>query len=346
MHSTVQNSCVMEKIKINKSLKKPIYQQIFDWVIEGIHNGIYETNTQLQSINEIATENQLARETVVKAFRLLQEKGIVKAVHGKGFFIASKKTQAVHHIFLLFDTLSPYKEVLYEAIHKEFGENAVIDIYFHHFNPKAFKSLVKEAAGNYTSYLVLPFDTAEITEMLEPIPTERLYLLDRKPRFYKNEFQGVYQDFNHDIKEALSKLKNRITVYKKLILVYHDAITQLPLELLEGFKEFCQQQKIEYGIIQEPITGSDIKKHTAYISIGDKDLVKLVETAQSHSWEIGTDIGIISYNDTPLKKVVANGITVISSNFEKMGCDIAQMVLNHEKKSIANPASLINRRSF
>lgn len=336
----------MQKIKINKSIKQPIYQQIFDWVIDGINNGVYDTNAQLPSINTIATENQLARETVVKAFRLLQEKGIVKAVHGKGFFIASKKIQAVHHIFLLFDTLSPYKEILYEAIHKEFGENAVIDIYFHHFNPKAFKSLVKEAAGNYTSYLVLPFDTPEITEMLEPIPTDKLYMLDRKTKFYKNQFQGVYQDFNHDIKEALSKLKDKITTYKELVLIYHDAITQLPMELMEGFEEFCLQNKIQYDIIKEPLKKSDIEKHTAYVSIGDKDLVKLVETANSWNWEIGTDIGIISYNDTPLKKVVAKGITVISTNFEKMGSNIAKMVMNNEKKSIANPASLIDRKSF
>jgi DNA-binding transcriptional regulator YhcF (GntR family) len=336
----------LDTIKINKSFKKPIYQQIFDWVIDGINKGIFTTDYQLPSINQIASDNQLARETVVKAFKLLQEKGIVKAIHGKGFFIASNKVKSAHHIFLLFDTLSAYKEVLYEAIQEQFGQEVSIDIYFHHFNPKTFENLIKEAAGNYTAYIVLPFDSPKITEMLEPIPPEKLFLLDRWPRFYKNQYHGVYQDFYNDIIKALTPLISKTESYNKLVLVFRDLLTELPQELLEGFEEFCYQNKIEYEVFKKALRKTQIKKNVAYFTIDDSDLVKLVEHAKSRKWKIGRDIGIISYNDTPLKKVVAGGITVISTSFEKMGHSIAQLVIDNKKECIANSGSLIDRGSF
>ena len=42
-------------------------------------------------------------------------------------------------------------------------------------------------------------------------------------------------------------------------------------------------------------------------------------TRKAIKLEIGTDIGIISYNYTALKQIAANGITTISTNFKDMG---------------------------
>lgn len=336
----------MTKLKIDKNLKKPVYQQICDWVYLGINSKNFIPGYHLPSINQIAEENSLARETVVKAFRILREKGIVQSVHGKGFFIVSEKTNFSHHVFLLLDTLSAYKEVMFEAIQKTFGNDAVIDIYFHHFNPKTFKNLINEAAGNYTSYLVLPFDNKQITEMLQPVPEEKLYLLDRWPRFYKNPFVGVYQDFYNDVINALSSVVEKVALYKKVVLIFRDALTDVPTELLEGFEAFCYENRIDYEAIRNSFTKDKIKRNVAYLTIDDNDLVKVLEVSLAKKWKIGKDIGIISYNDTPLKKVVANGISVISTNFEKMGKKVAKMVLSGERNCMANAGNFIDRGSL
>lgn len=65
--------------------------------------------------------------------------------------------------------------------------------------------------------------------------------------------------------------------------------------------------------------------------IWDRDLVKVVKAAQEVNLEIGMDIGIISYNDTPLKKVVANGITTISTDFVAMDKTLAQLVMSKKQ---------------
>ena len=51
--------------------------------------------------------------------------------------------------------------------------------------------------------------------------------------------------------------------------------------------------------------------------------------------------GIISYKETPLKKVVENGITTISTDFRAMGKIIAQMILEGKKEQIENKCYLI-----
>jgi DNA-binding LacI/PurR family transcriptional regulator len=74
--------------------------------------------------------------------------------------------------------------------------------------------------------------------------------------------------------------------------------------------------------------------------------VQVIEQSKKQKLILGTDFGIISYNDIPLKKVVENGITTISTNFSEMGKHLATMVLNSQKKQIENPSELIIRNSL
>jgi len=62
--------------------------------------------------------------------------------------------------------------------------------------------------------------------------------------------------------------------------------------------------------------------------------------------KIGKDIGLISFNDTPLKRVVNKGITTISTDFRKMGEEIANMVINQKREKIENPFNYIERKSL
>jgi DNA-binding LacI/PurR family transcriptional regulator len=61
---------------------------------------------------------------------------------------------------------------------------------------------------------------------------------------------------------------------------------------------------------------------------------------------LGLDFGIISYNETPLKKVVENGITTISTDFNEMGKQLAEMILENKKVQIENKNNLIIRNSL
>jgi len=332
-------------IQVDRFSKTPKYIQINESIIDAIKSGKLAKGSKLPSINNICSENLLARETVVKAFNQLKEKGIITSVHGKGFFISSTNTKTVNRIFVLFDTFTSYKETLFYSIKEAFGSNTILDIYFHHFNYEVFKNTIATHIGNYTNYIILPIDHIKISSALTPIPKEKLYLLDIKPNYLKSQFVGIYQDFEQDVIETLASIENQIKKYKSITLIFRNTITNPPKELENGFVKFCSDHKISYDISYERMS-DDIKIGQSYIVIDDADLVKLVEAAQFKGYEIGKDVGIISYNDTPLKKVVGKGISVISTDFTLMGKQIAEMIHTRNRKAIRNKTTFVDRGSF
>ncbi|MFC5282754.1 substrate-binding domain-containing protein [Pedobacter alpinus] len=62
----------------------------------------------------------------------------------------------------------------------------------------------------------------------------------------------------------------------------------------------------------------------------EDDLVILIEKIIQLNLKIGKDVGVISYNETPLKKLLLNGITTISTDFKGMGLMAAEMIKNQE----------------
>jgi DNA-binding transcriptional regulator YhcF (GntR family) len=334
------------QIGIDKSLKIPIYQQITDRIIHGIESGTIQIGEMLPSINQVARDNGVARETVVKSFSVLQERGIVRAVHGKGFFVMTKSIDIRNRVFLLFDTFSAYKQTFYKALRDSLGPNSIVDLFFHHFNPKIFKKLLRDAVGNYTHYIVLPFDYPEIADYLRYVPQARLCLTDRYPAYLKSGYSAVYQKFDDDIFLSLTTAGPLVKKYNCLTLVFCDTITQVPAELKEGFERFCRQNGVNYRISSGISVNQIVGRGESFLIIDDDDLVRLVEIANDRKLVIGQDIGIISYNETPLKKVVGNGISVISTDFKKMGETTAAMILNNEWACIQNPCRFIDRGSF
>jgi DNA-binding LacI/PurR family transcriptional regulator len=60
----------------------------------------------------------------------------------------------------------------------------------------------------------------------------------------------------------------------------------------------------------------------------------------------GQDIGIVSYNESPFKEIIADGITTITTDFNQMGQSIIEMIFNNSTKHIENPSKLIIRNSI
>ena len=84
----------------------------------------------------------------------------------------------------------------------------------------------------------------------------------------------------------------------------------------------------------------------AFINLMEDDLVILLGKIQGTDLKVGEDIGIISYNETPWKRFMLNGITTISSDFKKMGEMSADLVLNNSKEQKEVPFSLTLRNSL
>jgi DNA-binding LacI/PurR family transcriptional regulator len=78
----------------------------------------------------------------------------------------------------------------------------------------------------------------------------------------------------------------------------------------------------------------------------EDDLVELIEKIIGDNLQPGKEIGVISYNETPLKKIILNGITTISTNFKLMGEKAAEMILDNNKEHVAIPFFVTERNSL
>ena len=323
----------------------PKYKQLINSLLEAIEAGIIQKGDRLPSINAICKEFSLSRDTVLVAFNELKARGVISSVPGKGYYVESTVTQFKHKIFLLFDELNAFKEVLYNSFLENLKAQAVVDIYFHHFNRQVFKDLIEASMGHYTSYVIMPAKFNDAHSILKQLPKDKVYILDQTNAVLKKHYPSVHQNFEKDMLNALDSGLEELKKYKKLFLVFPGG--KEPLGQMKGFNKFCDNHKDQWeSEVISSLENHQIQKGEVYIVPSDKDLVFLVKVAKSQNLELGVDLGIISYNDTPLKEVVADGITTISTDFVGMGQQLAEMVLNKQNSQIENHSFMVFRKSL
>ena len=106
------------------------------------------------------------------------------------------------------------------------------------------------------------------------------------------------------------------------------------------------EHNFQYEVLNEIGSNTNINAKEAYIVIEETDLANLIKQARTKGLKIGKDVGIISYNETPLKEILLDGITVISTDHNKMGELAAQLILTNKKEKIKNPFVMIRRKSL
>jgi len=99
---------------------------------------------------------------------------------------------------------------------------------------------------------------------------------------------------------------------------------------LNYFNKFCTDYTIKHRVILNP-EDFKIKKGGLYFLVSDRTLAGFLDQCEEKGFEPGKQVGVISYNETPMKKYVKNGITVISTNFELMGQMAARFVETGKK---------------
>jgi DNA-binding transcriptional regulator YhcF (GntR family) len=332
----------MKIISIQNNLGVPKYRQIISSVEKAIEDESLQKGDKLPSVNKVCLEFSLSRDTVLQAYEELKKRGIIYAIPGKGYYVKSVEVTIKQRIFLLFDELNIFKEDLYNSFLENIGSNAQVDIFFHHFNVPVFQKHINDSNGNYTKYIIMPTNLAEAAAVIKTLPVNEVYILDQTNPDLKS-FPAVYQNFAKDIYNGLLKGKSKLNKYKKLIMIFPGSVEPLGMKI--GFENFCNDFAFDYEIITD-FKNREINKGEVYIIPSDRDLVSVIEKAKMQKLQLGSDYGIISYNETPLKKVVENGITTISTNFEVMGKILAQMILKGKKEQIENKSDLIIRNSL
>jgi DNA-binding transcriptional regulator YhcF (GntR family) len=76
------------KLELDSTLSTPIFQQIVDQIHFKVNTEELQPGDKLPSIRTLAEEHNLAANTVVKAFRQLEFRGLIKAMDRSGYIVA------------------------------------------------------------------------------------------------------------------------------------------------------------------------------------------------------------------------------------------------------------------
>jgi len=325
----------------------PKYLQIANSIIKAITNGKLQDNDILPSINEFSNELDVSRDTVEKGYRHLKKIGILDSIAGKGYFIKNADSLHFYKIFLLFNKLSTHKKIIYDSFVSTLGSTAAIDFYIYNNDFNLFKELIQKSIDIYSHYVIIPHltqDTGAFTSVLNLIPPDKLILMDKAIRSMEDKCSSVFEDFEQDIYNALKSALLQLQKYHTIKIIF-PSYTYHPKEILKGFYNFCIDHAFEHAIIPD-IREEAIEDGTVYLSLMEDDLVTLIEKIIDCKKEVGKDVGVISYNDTPLKKIILNGITTVSTDFRFMGKHAAELILNKVQAHVSVPFYLKLRNSL
>ncbi len=325
----------------------PKYMQLASGIIKAITEGVIKENDILPSINELSFEFEISRDTAEKGYKHLKKNGILGSVPGKGYYVKKTDLNQRMKIFLLFNKLSPHKKIIYDSFVTSLGDLAAIDFYIYNNDFLFFKKLMSQQKNDYSHYVIIPhfLDGGEnVHDIINTIPKDKLILMDKVVPFVTGKYAAVYENFENDIYNALVQATPRLGKYHTIKIIFPE-YTYHPKEILEGFYRYCQEYAFAYKVVRD-IENETIKEGEVFISLMENDLVVLIEKILTTKLKVGKQVGVISYNETPLKKIILNGITTISTDFQMMGEKAAQLIKEQSTEHIEIPFSLTLRASL
>lgn len=339
-------------IRIDITSKRPIYRQMLEQVESAIREGTLRSGDQLPSMNELAAELGISKETVKKTYGLLRDRGLVVPQQGKGFYVADVDSDSNPRILVVFDKFSIYKQILFNSLAGEFGERAELTILTHNQSLDLFEYFLDTYLGEFDYYIVSPHfpldedSQARARKLMSRIPYPKLIMIDRWLEDMPGRYGAVYQDFGQDVRDGLNQGLDKLRQTKGL------SVITLPTSLygsqMRGaIESFCSENGIPVSFLTD--TPARISRGETFLVLNsqlDWGLADLARRIKSQGLEIGRDIFIIAYNDVDLNEVVLGGLTTISTDFKLMGKMAARMILDHRFQKVHCPFRMNRRGTF
>lgn len=342
-------------VRVKEHSSVPKYIQVADNITASIKSGKIKEGQRIPSINDLSEKNKMSRDTIEKAYKVLRDRNVIFSVKGLGNFVADPDPASKIDVFFLINKPSSYKMEIYNSFVSTIGVRGHVSMYLYYCDEMLFINALKKNLNNHDYFVILPHFknkaqnhvnyTTKTLKAIETVPKDKLIILDNSCSEISGNFTAIYQDYKGDIIEALEKALQKLKKYKKIILVHPTkSIFPYPARVVDGFIQFCELHQFSYEILDKVYPDLEFECNEAYITVEDGDLVHLIQQIREKNLLMGKDIGVISYNETPLKALL--GITVFSTDFTAMGESAAQLAVTGNKEIFKNPFKYIERNSL
>lgn len=340
------------KFRIQENEKESIYKQLVNQVERALHDGVLKAGELLPSMNELAADLGISRETVKKAYGILTGKGAIIPRHGKGFYAADVNSDTRPKILVIFDKFSIYKQILFNSFSETLAGAAEITILNHNQSISLLKYYLDDNLDNFDYYVVAPHfpldaeSQAMAVKQISRIPNRKLIMIDHLLPGYSGNFGAVYQDFANDIYTGLAEGYSPESRQRLLRVV------TLPTSLYGGIirggvERFVRDHDVRCEFLTQ--IPDDIKPRDTFLLLNsqlDAGLVTLARKIEKLGLKVGTDVRIISYNEFDMNELVLGGLTTVSADFKEMGRLAAEMILSRRPEIVHCPFHMTRRHTF
>lgn len=319
------------------------HEQLVKGISNAIHEKIIGTGDALPTVNLLIKETGFARETIMKAYRELKDRGIVASKNRLGFYVARTDTGKQLNVALLMFSYDTFQAIFYQNFREELGDKAEVDVFFHHNNIEVFEKILAHVRGRYGMYVASPIPHPKTAALLQTLPMNKFLMVDRFEPL-PVEFNHVTQEFEQSSYRVFSELSETIRHYGEMFFFYKPA-SIIPVEILRAFKKFLADFGVKGGVRHEYVPGS-IERGKVYFTLDNTELWQMIKDCKAKNLTPGKDLGLLSKNDEPVKELVLDGITTYSTDFALMARKAARHVLNREPLRETIPTKLIRRNTL
>ncbi len=117
----------MDQFTISPSSGVPIYKQLFSQIESMVLNGYFAVGEHLPSVRQVATNLEVNPMTVSKAYGLLEERGYLTRLRGKGMVVAKRdETASAQEKFKVLNKM--IDELLIQAKHMGINDQEVTSL--------------------------------------------------------------------------------------------------------------------------------------------------------------------------------------------------------------------------
>lgn len=280
---------------LNINDKLPKYQQFVNILLHKMNHGELKKGDKLPSIVESSLSYGLSRDTVLRAYKKLYNKGVITSIYRKGYFVSqSSFGKLKKNVLVAVSELTSANYMFYERLSKEMDQNKMqCDLRIYNNSLDRLENVIREAEGNYHTFILEPQMHAleKILQLSQSkIVSDEIIILNDETIGPAQYGRHVFLNIEKAIHESLKKLSLRFDRYHTINLVL-PAKEYFPYKLITGFFNYCDQNDKQGNLLEEINT---IAQGNAYILIDEESLFDFLNLSNLNQTEIGTDVGVLT----------------------------------------------------
>ncbi len=93
MKQPVQPAAASFAFRLDSHSGVPVFRQIIDQVLSGIASGVLSCGDRLPTVRQVAVDLAINPNTVLRAYREMEIRGVIETQQGTGTFISSQKVE-------------------------------------------------------------------------------------------------------------------------------------------------------------------------------------------------------------------------------------------------------------